>query len=102
MKATANAADSDRVGYIIMLKKLTAAVIAASTANILFSADNANLSGTSIVYAEERSRVRPCCYVFSGVACILSPYEAFKGKKRLSREMLIMHDFSVSKTLQSI
>ena len=45
MKATANAADSDRVGYIIMLKKLTAAVIAASTANILFSADNANLSG---------------------------------------------------------
>ena len=28
-------------------------------------------------YAEERSRMRLCCYAFSGVAYILSPYGAF-------------------------
>ena len=37
----------------MILKKLTAAVIAAATAIIPFSADNANVSNTSKVYAEE-------------------------------------------------
>ena len=37
----------------MILKKLTAAVIAAATAIIPFSADNANVSNTSKAYAEE-------------------------------------------------
>ena len=28
----------------------------------------------------KRSRMRPCCYAFSGVACTMSPYGAFKEK----------------------
>ena len=41
-------------GDVMMLKKLAAAVIAASTAIIPFSADTANLLSSANVYAEEK------------------------------------------------
>lgn len=59
MKEAADAANLERAGDIIMLKKLTAAVIAAATAIIPFSANSRNVSTFTNVYAEETSTNTP-------------------------------------------
>ena len=101
MKAAANAAISERAGDLIMLKKLTAAVIAASTAIIPFSTDSGNVFSPINIYAEETGAIATlpdwipsdfdsavnfrntygAVHIDNGLICIVYPELVRKGSK---------------------